>query len=157
MTTPGGGRGKGKGAVRKSIHLKSRLPENQKRAPGRGFIKGNVTTHCNKAGKLRTYSQYGRPQRQKKTEHLKQKKKTKRKSSVTRNASERSTNKSLHVFTGAKRVRGTTSACEPGSDAMAAPIAVSSWNTGVDDPSRGSTVLELRISGNGRTPPDGER
>ena len=51
------------------------------------------------------------------------------------------------VLTGANRVRGTCTARAPGIEPTAAPIAVSSWITGVLDWSRGSTVLRLTISG----------
>ncbi len=51
------------------------------------------------------------------------------------------------VFTGANRERGTCIARAPGMEPIAAPIAVSSWITGVLGGSRGSTVLRLTISG----------
>ena len=51
------------------------------------------------------------------------------------------------VLTGANRERGTYAARAPGMEPIAAPIADSSWITGVLSWSRGSTVLRLTISG----------
>ena len=51
------------------------------------------------------------------------------------------------VFTGANRERGTWIARAPGIEPIAAPIADSSWITGVLAGSRGSTVSRLTISG----------
>ncbi len=48
---------------------------------------------------------------------------------------------------GRKRVRGISMTCAPGSMARALPMAVSSWRTGGELGSRGSTVLRLIITG----------
>ena len=58
------------------------------------------------------------------------------------------------VLTGAKRERGMRMAWAPGKHSMAAPIAVSSCSTLVDFLSRGSTVLELEMTGSGSRPPN---
>mmetsp|Transcript_115880 Transcript_115880/g.328415 ORF Transcript_115880/g.328415 Transcript_115880/m.328415 type:complete len:257 (+) Transcript_115880:421-1191(+) len=76
-----------------------------------------------------------------------------RKSGVSTYASERRARRSLVVFTGAKRERGTRMAEAPSKHWMAAPMAVSSWRTLVDSLSRGSTVLAFFITGRGRVPP----
>ena len=55
-------------------------------------------------------------------------------------------------MTGAKRVRGTISARAPSNTSIAAPIAVSIWNTAGEDLSPGSTVFWLRIIGRPSTP-----
>jgi hypothetical protein len=47
------------------------------------------------------------------------------------------------VLTGANRARGTSTGRAPGMDPIAAPIAVSSWITGVLDESLGSTVFAV--------------
>mmetsp|Transcript_31004 Transcript_31004/g.79029 ORF Transcript_31004/g.79029 Transcript_31004/m.79029 type:complete len:230 (-) Transcript_31004:578-1267(-) len=73
-------------------------------------------------------------------------------SGVSLYASERRANRSLVVFTGAKRSRGMTRACAPSKHEMAAPMAVSSCSTFVDSLSRGSTVLEFFMTGSGRLP-----
>ncbi len=57
------------------------------------------------------------------------------------------------VLTGMKRRRGTRSASAPSKTPIAAPIAVSSWITGGEDLSPGSTVLRLTISGSPSTGP----
>ncbi len=56
------------------------------------------------------------------------------------------------VFTGAKRSRPTSSAAAPSKTSIAAPIAVSSWNTAGDEESLGSTVLRFTIIGSPSTP-----
>ena len=56
------------------------------------------------------------------------------------------------VLTGAKRVRETSIASAPSNTSIAAPIAVSSWNTSGEDWSEGSTVLRLTIMGRPSTP-----
>ena len=56
------------------------------------------------------------------------------------------------VLTGANLERGTQMAEAPAKHSMAAPMAISSWNTGVDCLSRGSMVLEFLIMGRGRLP-----
>ena len=58
------------------------------------------------------------------------------------------------VLTGAKRERGMRIAWAPGKHSMAAPIAVSGCSTLVDFLSRGSTVLELEMTGSGSRPPN---
>jgi len=50
----------------------------------------------------------------------------------------------LQVLTGAKRVRGTTTAPALSKHSMAEPIAVSSWNTGAESLSRGFTCRQSR-------------
>merc|ERR550532_3190324 len=75
------------------------------------------------------------------------------KSCVNTYASDRRAKRSLVVFTGAKRERGTSIAEAPSKHSIAAPIAVSSWNTLVEFLLRGSTVLLFFITGNGRDPP----
>lgn len=61
--------------------------------------------------------------------------------------------RSLQVLTGAKRSRGTTMAPALSKHSMAEPMAVSSWNTGGVEASRGLTVFLFLISGNFSTPP----
>mmetsp|Transcript_38477 Transcript_38477/g.86685 ORF Transcript_38477/g.86685 Transcript_38477/m.86685 type:complete len:316 (-) Transcript_38477:315-1262(-) len=78
---------------------------------------------------------------------------TGRKSSVMMYASERRRRRSLHFFTGAKRVRGTMTADAPSKHSIAAPMAVSSWTTFWDESSFGSTVLLFLIMGSGMKPP----
>ena len=56
------------------------------------------------------------------------------------------------VLTGTNRVRGTHSSRAPLKLPIAAPIALSSWITGGELESRGSTVLRLTISGSSSTP-----
>lgn len=53
----------------------------------------------------------------------------------------------------AEKVGATVLKQKLAREAMAAPMAVSSWNTAGEAPSRGSTVLELRMRGRGNTPP----
>mmetsp|Transcript_16290 Transcript_16290/g.55336 ORF Transcript_16290/g.55336 Transcript_16290/m.55336 type:complete len:438 (+) Transcript_16290:3-1316(+) len=69
-------------------------------------------------------------------------------------ASERSSMRSLHFFTGAKRVRGTTTAPAPSKHSIAAPMAVSSWKTAAVLLSWGLTVLPFLMSGSATKPPD---
>mmetsp|Transcript_22411 Transcript_22411/g.34186 ORF Transcript_22411/g.34186 Transcript_22411/m.34186 type:complete len:254 (-) Transcript_22411:839-1600(-) len=76
------------------------------------------------------------------------------KSELIEYASLLNNNKSLHFFTGAKRVRGTTIAEAPWKHSIAAPIAVSSCTTFCDEPSLGSTVLLFKIMGKGMNPPN---
>mmetsp|Transcript_19123 Transcript_19123/g.51138 ORF Transcript_19123/g.51138 Transcript_19123/m.51138 type:complete len:206 (+) Transcript_19123:41-658(+) len=75
------------------------------------------------------------------------------KSGVRTYASDRSANKSLVVFTGAKRVLGIFRAIAPSKHEIAAPMAVSSCTTFVDFLSLGSTVLPFFITGKGMAPP----
>mmetsp|Transcript_3262 Transcript_3262/g.8318 ORF Transcript_3262/g.8318 Transcript_3262/m.8318 type:complete len:231 (+) Transcript_3262:394-1086(+) len=79
---------------------------------------------------------------------------TGRKSSVMMYASLRRRRRSLHFFTGAKRVRGTMTALAPSKHSMAAPMAVSSCTTFWDESSFGSTVLLFMIMGRGMKPPN---
>jgi hypothetical protein len=50
-------------------------------------------------------------------------------------------------------VRGTTTAPALSKHSMAEPMAVSSWNTGAEAPSRGLTVFLFLMSGSGSAPP----
>ena len=61
------------------------------------------------------------------------------------------------VFTGRKRERGTSMAVAPSKASTAAPMAVSSWMTGVEEESAGSTVLLFLMSGSPRIPPRSAR
>lgn len=63
----------------------------------------------------------------------------------------------LVVLTGANRVRGTTTAAAASKHSMALPMAVSSWNTGALELSRGLTVFLFLISGRAITPPLADR
>src|SRR3954471_11828496 len=74
-------------------------------------------------------------------------------SDATLYASERKARRSEVVLTGANRARGTTIAPALSKHSIAAPIAVSSWKTIGERGSRGSTVLEFLINGNGIKPP----
>ena len=56
------------------------------------------------------------------------------------------------VLTGTNRLRGTSSRLAPAKLSIAAPMALSSWTTGVESESRGSTVLRLTINGRSSTP-----
>merc|ERR1719183_508284 len=69
-------------------------------------------------------------------------------------ASERRRKRSEHFFTGAKRDLGTSIAIAPGKHSIAAPIAVSSCQTGADASSFGSTVLSFRMAGSWMAPPE---
>ena len=60
---------------------------------------------------------------------------------------------SFVVLTGTNLLRGTQTSRAPGKLWMAAPMALSSWITGVELGSRGSTVLRFTISGSSMTPP----
>lgn len=75
-------------------------------------------------------------------------------SRITLYASDLRMNKSPHVLTGANRSRGTTTAPASSKHSMAEPIAVSSWNTGVEDESLGLTVFLFLMRGRGRVPLD---
>ncbi len=57
------------------------------------------------------------------------------------------------LLTGANLERGTQMAVASVKHSMAAPMAVSSWKTGVDFLSLGSMVLVFLIIGRGRLPP----
>ena len=59
---------------------------------------------------------------------------------------------SLVVFTGRNRLRSTASAREPSKTSTAAPIADSTWMTGVLSGRVGSTVLRLTMIGRPRMP-----
>ena len=74
--------------------------------------------------------------------------------SVIRYASLRRANRSLHVFTGANRVLGTSMAAALSKHSMALPMAVSSWNTERLPGSRGLTVFLFLMRGSLSVPPD---
>lgn len=71
---------------------------------------------------------------------------------VLAGAAGRSSNEPTISLEETRRVR-TTRAAAPSKDSMAAPMAVSSWNTLGEDLSRGSTVLTFLIMGSGISPP----
>lgn len=61
-------------------------------------------------------------------------------------------NRSLQVFTGAKRSLGTTTAPASSKHSMADPMAVSNWKTAGVSESLGFTVFLFLIRGRGSTP-----